>query len=122
MSERKAGEYPLTDKELDSASAADLKAYAIWLDFLLETARANVVVHQDALENALGRILKLDAEVATLKVELHAEKARRAGRATSPRKRDACRANGARGGRPRTRPPVDPEAPKRPRGRPRKLQ
>jgi hypothetical protein len=122
MSERKAGEYPLTDKELDVASAADLKGYAIWLDVLLETARANVVVHQDALENALGRILKLEAEVATLKVELHAERARRAGRSTSSRKRDACRANGALGGRPRTRPPVDPDAPKRPRGRPRKTE
>jgi hypothetical protein len=77
-------------------------------------------VHQDALENALGRILKLEAELATLKVELHAERARRAGRATSPRKRETCRANGAMGGRPRTRPPVDPDAPKRPRGRPRK--
>lgn len=120
MSAEKAKQYPLTDAELDSASAAELKGYAIWLDFLLETARANVVVHQDALENALGRILKLEAELATLKVELHAERARRAGRATSPRKRESCRANGALGGRPRTRPPVDPDAPKRPRGRPRK--
>jgi hypothetical protein len=122
MSKEKAGEYPLTDAELDIASAADLKAYAVYLDWMLDMARRNAVVHQDALENALGRILKLDAEVATLKVELHAERARRAGRATSPRKRETCRANGALGGRPRTRPPVDPNAPKRPRGRPRKTE
>jgi hypothetical protein len=120
MSTEKAGAYPLTDKELDSASAADLKAYAVYLDWMLDMARRNAVTHQDALEAEQLRSLKLEAELATLKVELHAERARRAGRATSPRKRETCRANGALGGRPRTRPPVDPNAPKRPRGRPRK--
>jgi len=120
MSKEKAGEYPLTDAELDVASAADLKAYAVYLDWMLDMARRNAVTHQDALEAAQLRSLKLEAEVATLKLELHGERARRAGRATSPRKRETCRANGALGGRPRTRPPVDPDAPKRPRGRPRK--
>jgi len=122
MSKEKAGEYPLTDAELDVASAADLKAYAVYLDFFLDTVRRNVVHHQDELEVAKGRVLALEAEVATLKLELHGERARRAGRATSPRKRETCRANGALGGRPRTRPPRDPNAPKRPRGRPRKSQ
>jgi hypothetical protein len=120
MSTEKAGAYPLTDKELDSASVADLKAYAVYLDWMLDMARKNAVTHQDALEAAQLRNLLLEAELAALKVELHAEKARRAGRATSARKRQTCRANGALGGRPRTRPPVDPNAPKRPRGRPRK--
>ena len=122
MSTEKAGEYPLTDKELDSAGLADLKGYAIWQDLMLDFARANVVVHQDALEVALGRTLKLEAELATLKLELHSERSRRAGRSTSHAKKAACRRNGALGGRPRTRPPVDPDAPKRPRGRPRKAQ
>ena len=122
MSEAKAGEYPLTPAELDLACAADLKAYAVYLDWMLGMARQNVVTHQDELEAAKGRILVLEAEVANLKVELHAEKAGRAGRVTSKRTRDTCRANGALGGRPRTRPPVDPDAPKRPRGRPSKRE
>jgi hypothetical protein len=122
MSEAKAGAYPLTPAELDLACAADLKAYAVYLDWMLGMARQNVVTHQDELEAAQGRILALEAEIARLRVELHAEKAGRAGRVTSARKRETCRANGALGGRPRTRPPVDPDAPKRPRGRPRKAE
>ena len=122
MSEHKAGEYPLTNAELDLASAADLKAYVIWQDWMLDSARKNVVAHQDLLEAATGRILSLEADLAVVMVKLHSERSRTAGRATSAKKREACRRNGALGGRPRTRPPVDPDAPKRPRGRPRKAQ